>query len=478
MGILVSVGAIIYEGLSAAIAYVGTAVTVASTAVTTAITDTMLGIAGNSSIISAELWADTTLLTSETLAISAEITTTVNNAATALYLETSTQVNAIKASYNMFLEAIHYDTLLKIHEIAYIVSGDYRVQVNKIYGRIAEVSEALGLGAQFINLALRNARAITLDVNASIGRFYDIGEIAWMKNLSGFLESWNDSVTVQHYNETGVWLTEDYTDKIKADTRQQELNAINVLHKASVSQVGNIWQVKYQKLEASALSVTIGYTQKYKNNPGQIFHDIDTRIIKPHVDEAAEKSQIMFSTVEGIVNSVSETVEDIQKVNNSLDKFTQDLPASIRKHIEPYVNKITQKVDNWIDYTYKPKSIIIDKTLNVLIADKQVQESKMSSLYDRLKKPGTYLKEIDTLSREDRENEEAKVFEVANRTPNKLYKDGEKEISDKTQELTKVDKALKYNIEPLPTMELEKPSVSSKPLKEHTKKESWFVGDY
>jgi len=163
MGILVSVGAIIYEGLSAAIAYVGTAVTVASTAVTTAITDTMLGIAGNSSIISAELWADTTLLTSETLAISAEITTTVNNAATALYLETSTQVNAIKASYNMFLEAIHYDTLLKIHEIAYIVSGDYRVQVNKIYGRIAEVSEALGLGAQFINLALRNARAITLD---------------------------------------------------------------------------------------------------------------------------------------------------------------------------------------------------------------------------------------------------------------------------------------------------------------------------
>ncbi len=94
----------------------------------------------------------------------------------------------IYSSFMQVLEAIHFKIILQIHQIAYLVSDDYRGMLNRVFGQFQEVAVALGMGADFINLALRNTRNLVLDVSATMGKRYDLSEVVWMSSLSDFMK--------------------------------------------------------------------------------------------------------------------------------------------------------------------------------------------------------------------------------------------------------------------------------------------------
>lgn len=90
--------------------------------------------------------------------------------------------------YAAFSSAIHLDTLIKVHALAMIVSSDYRAVWNQIYGRLAKISAALGFSAEFVTLALRNARAIVLDVTSFMGYSYDMAELTWFNLFVDYMD--------------------------------------------------------------------------------------------------------------------------------------------------------------------------------------------------------------------------------------------------------------------------------------------------
>jgi len=96
-------------------------------------------------------------------------------------------VQALEAHFKSFLEFIHFDTILSIHNIAFIISPHYRQAVNNLYRELSKVARAIGAAPQFINLAIRNARNVVLDVSSMFGRKYDLAEVEWIETLDDFL---------------------------------------------------------------------------------------------------------------------------------------------------------------------------------------------------------------------------------------------------------------------------------------------------
>lgn len=105
-----------------------------------------------------------------------------------VYKAIATFSKALAAGMTEFLEIIHFNLILKAHNLAMIFSKDYQEMMRKIYRQIAEISEALGLGAGFINLALNDSRNLVLDVSSLMGRPYDIGQITWLKSTNRFFK--------------------------------------------------------------------------------------------------------------------------------------------------------------------------------------------------------------------------------------------------------------------------------------------------
>lgn len=116
----------------------------------------------------------------------------LNAISVAAYGSAWATVSTISAVFTGFLEAIHFATIMKVHSIAMVVSTDYRAMMQGVYTRIGEVSRALGLGTHYINLVLRDARNIVLDVSTTLGKRYDLAEITWLTEMNNFLHKFQD----------------------------------------------------------------------------------------------------------------------------------------------------------------------------------------------------------------------------------------------------------------------------------------------
>lgn len=137
-------------------------------------------------------------------------------------------VSAIAAGLQNFLNAIHFKTLLKIHEIAYLVSGQYRQLINGAYRSIAQLSDQLGLGAGFMVLAFRNARSLVLNTSSLLGRRYDIGEITW-------LSTWNEAMSrvrdrAEVYRNNPGELLQDIDDLVTRPSIDTQANAMQTIY--------------------------------------------------------------------------------------------------------------------------------------------------------------------------------------------------------------------------------------------------------
>ena len=105
-----------------------------------------------------------------------------------------------------FMDWLHWDDIKRISDIGEIVSPEWKQIVDDLYSDIARVSEQLGLGSGFMLLALSDARNLILDTSSLMGRSYDIGEIAWMSNLTGYLGEFNEKAESFKNNPEGLML--------------------------------------------------------------------------------------------------------------------------------------------------------------------------------------------------------------------------------------------------------------------------------
>lgn len=93
----------------------------------------------------------------------------------------------VNTAVTTLLDVIHFDTIMRLNDIAVIVSSDYRDLMNKVYTEISEFSSSVGFGAQGIALLLENTRKIVLDVSAMSGHRYDLANVVWLGELNRIL---------------------------------------------------------------------------------------------------------------------------------------------------------------------------------------------------------------------------------------------------------------------------------------------------
>lgn len=131
----------------------------------------------------------------------------------------SADLNIVAGQFREIANAIHLKTLIKIHQIAYLTSLDYRLWWKSFYDGLSDVSKAMGYDAQFLALLFRNSRQIFIDVNTTMGMSYDEADLIWLEKFSVRLEGFAEHADVfsenpeSLFNDLDRWLHEDEVNK-------------------------------------------------------------------------------------------------------------------------------------------------------------------------------------------------------------------------------------------------------------------------
>lgn len=164
-------------------------------------------------------------------ALLAEGTAQAVLASEAAYASSAIQIytfaQTVYAGFQTFLEAIHFKVLLQVHQVAYLVSGDYRSMLSGVMNNIAQVSEALGYGSAFMYTMLRDSRIMVMDVSSMLGNKYDMAEITWMSSLSEYMKSMKDKM--QEYKdrpEAFIWDLDNSLGRTVLDLKGETMRTV------------------------------------------------------------------------------------------------------------------------------------------------------------------------------------------------------------------------------------------------------------
>jgi len=221
-----------------------------------------------------------------------------------------------------------------------------------------------------------------------------------------------------------------------------------------------------------------GASYRYKNNPEAVFFDLARWVEKDALDKKGAFIEGVVRGVERTVEAVEGIVEQTVVIRDDLDRLIKQLPDSIRVQIQPYIQPVIQKFDDFIADNYDPYKEEIDRIISKIESLQGTQRNKMFLLVDRLKRPGSYLLEIDKLEEWDRVDQERKVSDIATRQLGRDINEMQPHIGIVSAELEKITKAMEYiSLIPLDMpVELEAPV---RPAYVKAKeRETWYIGDY
>jgi len=130
-----------------------------------------------------------------------------------------TYVQVIYASWQELAGLLHLDILGSIHQIAYLLSEDYRKVMNDVFYQVSKVSESIGWGPMTLNLLFENSRTLILNSSSALGEGYDIGQVKWLNTFNQFLHEFSRGT--DHYKSHPA----DLIDWIANNTYRPALDA-------------------------------------------------------------------------------------------------------------------------------------------------------------------------------------------------------------------------------------------------------------
>lgn len=240
--------------VAAAATWVWGAVTVAYAAVSTAVADLALGYS-------------TYALGTSTL---------VDYVGTSLFTQIGAYASSLVSTFGGFLEAIHFKTILAIHQIASVVSDDYRAMWVNVYSEMGKISYALGYSADFLNIIIRDSRNVVLDASAMMGQKYDLAEITWMKSFQDYIKVFSDQAKAYTKNPAAVFYDID-----------------KMLTKPAVDNKAAIMQTVYSTIESTIkfTKAVVDQTDKLRIDLGKLISDLPEQIrgeVKPLFDRVTK----------------------------------------------------------------------------------------------------------------------------------------------------------------------------------------------
>ena len=409
--------------IGAAVAIIGTFISASIVSIVATIASAVTYIASSLTVISALVSGAMTAISFLTTSVGAALNyvaalnlTTIGalikNAAFEMIWSVGTWIETGQAVFSGFMDAIHFRTIMSIHNLAYMTSEAYRGVFIDITTAISRVSSQLGLPAYYIQNALENARIVVHDLGATLGQSWDLSEITWLNTMNDFLE----------------------TIKEKTDL----------------------------------------YSQK----PAALLWDIYQKIYKPAYDTKASAARVVFDTIDKNIQAIEKVFENVDTLSKSFSKLIIELPAEVRKEIEPTVRPLLDMWKTGITHEYMLEFRKIAKMIGYNAEALESSKDRLYSLSRLIAFPGNLLEGVDDLSPLSKANQERKIAEIANRAY-RPYSDIVEE--DFTQTQAAIAHRLANPIPPskppawyLPELE----GVISPPGMAPQTRRSWFVGDF
>lgn len=204
MPVLIPIGIAIGTATATAVVVIATVVATISVAVGTALLALGALVVGTVAAIvqctvSALTWAASGIISGITTAFTG-VMGEISVIGKGIWMFSKALVSGMKA----FLEAIHFKTIIKIHSLAMIFSKDYKDMMDKVYGQIRQVSEALGMGADFLSLILNDARSVVMSTSSLYGTGYDLGEVQWLSTMNGYIKDFSTKAEIYENNPSAL----------------------------------------------------------------------------------------------------------------------------------------------------------------------------------------------------------------------------------------------------------------------------------
>ena len=139
---------------------------------------------------------------------------------------------------------------------------------------------------------------------------------------------------------------------------------------------------------------------------------------------------------------------------------------------------IIQKFDTFISEKFDPYKQELDSIITKIQSLQSTQRTKVTTLIDRLKRPGDYLAEINTFKGVDRLSQTRQIADLASGEWSNEADEGETYVTELSAELDRIREALEHiSIESL-QMPIEVTGPGRPAGSPAEPRETWNVGDY
>lgn len=220
------------------------------------------------------------------------------------------------------------------------------------------------------------------------------------------------------------------------------------------------------------------YSAQLEANPERIFNVLDWMIIKPAVNAKASSVQLVFTTIDNLVELGKKTVDTAVLLRDDVDRLVSDLPEKIRSEIQPELDRILDPFDDWVSDQYGPAIAGIAGVIDILGVRLTGTQKVAGDLINRLKHPGDILVGIDRLWDLEREHQEELIYDAGSRIPRRFGEAIETETLSEYAMLESLADALELKL-PMAASLPKEGSIPRYPASFQTADtRSWFVGDY
>jgi len=384
MGALIAVGGAIVAAISATAVAVAVAVVSIVTAIATAIAAAATFVYSVLAGVVIGAIHTTGLITSLTAVQTLSAIGALNTVGLATYAGVVTYAAALVTGIRSFMTAIHFKTLIQVHQIAYLVSEDYRVKVHGVYSQIVDYAQAVGVGGTFMLLALQNSKNVILDVSSMVGRKYDLGEVAWFNELVGYLKTVND--VGKRYQNDPITMLYDME---------------KILVKPSVDAKATVMQGVFLNLESIVTTIdgTVKEVTHLSGDINKLVNDLPEKIkaqILPHLTPINDKIKNFIyeeytprlAMIDKIINTVTVDIRGSKgDIRTILDKILY--PGDYLKTVDLFDDwEREQQESKILDVVLRPTV----KAVSDITELNDDAESNMDLIVNALRRPPFYEK--------------------------------------------------------------------------------------
>lgn len=318
MGVIVAIGAVIAGAVASAV----TAVASIIATIAAAVASTVATIGG---LIASSVGAAISSAVSGIGSVMASIAGSVTNAIqivlptlSNVYNSIATFTRILVGGMKAFLEAIHFQTMLKVHNLGMIFSKDYREMMQKVYNELAEVSKALKLGPHTLSLILRDARNIVLDVSSLMGRSYDLSQVQWLTTMNDYLKNFAEVAGTYENNPSA--LIEDlaeWIDKPAIEAKSQFMQTFIGIVDKTVTAVDDTARKVVQlrrDVQTFVLDLPDSISRKIFDKVDPLFQEVDNFIMyeyEPNVRNIRQALDILGDTTRNQTDRLGEITNKI-----------------------------------------------------------------------------------------------------------------------------------------------------------------------